>query len=270
MYIHDFERIMKTEKSVRRYLVHRCRRSGKLRCPQCGNDKLYRIEKGKRLRCARCRYTFHLLTGRWLNRVKINVHDWMWIVKLFELEASASVIAGETGVSYPTVLKTVDTIRMSIAGRNGPPPYGDNGAVFEGVPLFGIFYDSNKAMRLAPLPPDVVLYATRIERSWLILTGRNLAYSSLLVGDRTVGIVDHGRRFPRCRVYCDCDGFWPFAKERLAKHHGVSYDKLTLYLKESEFRWINRGARIFEALIEKLCCFIPGHDDRAVTSRIAV
>jgi transposase len=269
MNIHDFERIVKTEKSAMRYIKHLCKKSGKLRCPACITYKLYKIENGKRLRCARCGYTFHLLTGRWLNRVKINIRDWLWIIKLFELEASAAVIAEESGVSYPTVLKAVDTIRMSIALSNGdmPDETGNTGAFYDLGPVFGIFSDSDGITRIAPLSADVVLYATRIERGYLILTERSVTHSSVLVRDRKIKITDYGKNFPNCRVYCDCEGFWPYAKERLAKHHGVSSGKLPLYLKESEFRWNNKNSTIFEALIQKLCCFMPdqhGHDGKTL------
>lgn len=272
MNIHDFERIVKTEKSVMRYLAGLCKEAGKLFCPTCRNYKLYKIENGKRRRCSKCGYTFHLLTGRWLNRVRINIRDWLWIIKLFELETSASVIAEETGISYPTVLKAVDTIRMSIVSSDGGLPIGGN--TIEKIPslgtVFGIYADSEGITRIIPLPDDCVLYATKIEQSYLVFTERSVTQTSLLIRNHKLTIADYGKNFPRCRVYSDCEGFWPFAKERLIKHHGVSFNKLPLYLKESEFRWINGNSHIFEALIERLCSFMPDQHAPGEKSRIAV
>lgn len=272
MNIHDFESIVKTEKSVIRYLARLCKKYGKLFCPACSNYKLYKIENGKRLRCARCGYTFHLLTGRWLNRVKVNIRDWMWILKLFELETSTTVIAEETGVSYPTVLKAVDTIRMSIATSKGIIPHetGNTGTASNLEPVFGISFDPDGIMHVTPLSTDAVLYTTKIGQGHLILTERSVTHTSLLARDHEIKIVDYGKHFPKCRVYCDCEGFWPFAKKRLAKYHGVSLGKLPLYLKEIELRWNNKNSRIFEVLIERLCCFIPGHNERDEKTLIAV
>ena len=272
MNIHEFERIMKTEKSVMRYIARFCKSSSKLCCPACGDYKLYKIESGKRRRCARCGYTFHLLTGRWLNRIKINIRDRMWIIKLFELETPTTVISEETGVSYPTVLKAVDTIRMSIATSNDNilDETGGTGAVSKLGPVFGIFSDQDGITRITPLPDDSVLYATKIERSYLIATDKSCTYTSLLARNHKIKIADYGKHFPKYRVYCDCEGFWPFAKERLTKHHGVSSGKLLLYLKEYEFRWTNKNSRIFEALMEKLCCFIPDQNERDGKTLMAV
>jgi len=44
---------------------------------------------GLRYRCRRCRYTFGDWTGRWVGRVRITATQWLWVLKLFELEVSA-------------------------------------------------------------------------------------------------------------------------------------------------------------------------------------
>jgi len=55
-----------------------------------------------------------------LGKLRISAIDWLWIIKLFELELSAHKIAKQVKISYPTVLKAVDLIRRSIvAGSEG-------------------------------------------------------------------------------------------------------------------------------------------------------
>ncbi len=48
------------------------------------------------------------------------------------------------------------------------------------------------------------------------------------------------------------EGFWSFAKENMAKHHGVSPEKFLLYIKEMEWRYNNRDGRYF-LIIVRLC-----------------
>jgi transposase len=70
--------------------------------------------------------------------------------------------------------------------------------------------------------------------------------------------VDHGKRFSSGKVYINgLEGFWSYAKERLAKFHGVSKGKFPLYLKEMEFRYNNRDKNIFNLTAQTLCSLVP-------------
>jgi hypothetical protein len=195
-----------------------------------------------------------------MNRVKIDIRDWLWIIKLFELETSAAVIAGETGISYPTVLKAVNTIRMSIvhsmkcASETKRDIRED-----EAITVFGLLPDDKGNTRIESLPYDSIFFSSKIGNGFLVITKKSIKCSSLMLRGQKIKMVDLGRNFPRYRVYCSCSGFWPYAKERLSKHHGVSSEKLPLYLMEMEFRWINRNEHIFDLLLERLCCFMPDH-----------
>jgi transposase len=70
----------------------------------------------KRYRCKRCGYTFSLFTGRWGNLLKIPKRDWLYILKLFELEISLRKASKEIGLSCPTVLKGYNIIRRGYIG----------------------------------------------------------------------------------------------------------------------------------------------------------
>lgn len=77
---------------------------GHIFCSRCRSYKVYRL-LGKRYRCQRCNYTFHDLNNRWINKVNISPKQWLWIIKLFELDISTRKIAQQIRLSYPTVLK---------------------------------------------------------------------------------------------------------------------------------------------------------------------
>lgn len=254
MKIQDFEQIVKTEKVAARYLGELCMRSGPLRCLSCGCKKLYSIEAGKRKRCSNCGYTFHIFTGRWINRNRISFRNWLWILKLFELETSASVIADETGISYPTVLKAVTSIRMAIAhfGNRHLTSVFERNVDSEIIGVIGNGFGS----RLEPVPRELILRSSKIVDNHLILLDRTALYDSLVCCSESIRLVNKGMNFPRCRVYCSVQGFWPYAKEKLIKFHGVSDARLPLYMNEIEFRWTNRNNGIFDMLAEKLCSYV--------------
>ena len=47
--------------------------------------------------------------------------------------------------------------------------------------------------------------------------------------------VDHSKIFAHGRVHINgLEGFWRYAKQNLAKHHGMKADKFPLYAKEME------------------------------------
>jgi transposase len=61
--------------------------------------------------------------------------------------------------------------------------------------------------------------------------------------------VNHQECFANKRAHINgIEGFWSFAKERLAKYHGVASHLFGLYLKEQEFRFNYRNDNIFKIL----------------------
>ena len=258
MNVLDFEKIVKSEKVAMHYVLTRCSMTGPFRCPSCSSEKLYEIESGKRRRCARCGHTFNPFAGRYLNNVKLTAHEWLWLVKLFELEMSATVITGETGISYPTVLKSIDTIRCALADERGADGAVTGGreagrhlAISNGPGSHDEPYDADSG------PESGIFFHLAFGDDCLVLTKRSSNGQFLRCGDRRLEIVDYGKNFPRLKVYCSAKGFWPFAKERLMKYHGVPLNKLPRYLEEMSFRWMNRGTPLFDLILEKLCRYAP-------------
>ena len=47
------------------------------------------------------------------------------------------------------------------------------------------------------------------------------------------------------------ESFWSYAKRRMRKHNGIHKHKFLLHLKESEFRWNNRGDKMYQRLLKE-------------------
>jgi len=117
MDINSFESLIKQENAARLFLIKSCWKNYRRFCIRCKGYKIYRIV-GKRYRCKRCGYTFHDFTGRWINELRITPKQWLWVIKLFELELSTKKIPEQINLSYPTVLKAVHMIRLAILANN--------------------------------------------------------------------------------------------------------------------------------------------------------
>ncbi len=260
MQVFEFEKIVKTETTARKYFLRCCEDVSGTRCRSCDSDKVYVIEGGDRRRCARCGHSFHPLQGRWLSHVKISMQKWLWIIKLFELDSPASTIREETGISYPTVLRATETIRLAIIGDSISAADIECGCRFDTSMLpLGISGTEQKSVQvLETIPAEHIKCNVRLAGGRMVCTDRKLTHQSLIYDNQELKLIDRGDHFPSLRVYSSgAEGFWQYAKERLAKHHGISPEKLMLYIKEHEFRYMRRDEQLFDLLVEKLCHYAP-------------
>lgn len=280
MGIISFSRIIKTEGTAFRYLTKRCWKNYRRFCLQCGSRGIYR-RPGRRYHCRRCHYTFGDFTNRWVGRCRVTAVQWLWILKLFELECPARRIAREVGVSYPTALRAVHLLRRSILAQDemgrrllrgeveadeayfGGRRKGRRGRGAAGkVPVFGILERGGRVQ--VEVVPDVqattLLHQTlkKVRRGSIVYTDRYRGYDTLMFCGYRHLRVDHRYRFTRGKVYVNgLEGFWAYAKERLIKFHGVSKKYFPLYLKELEYRYNHRHHPLFDRLVQNLCQFVP-------------
>ena len=279
MDLKSFELIVRTENTARRYLTRLCWKNYRRFCIRCNNYQIYRIA-GKRFRCKRCGYTFHDFTGRWINYLQISCRQWLWIIKLFELELSARKIAEQVDLSYPTVLKALTVIRTAILA-NSPDHHLLNGEIeldesyFGGrrkgkrgrgalskVPVFGILERDGivKVEVVKDVTANTLLDLTikTVRRGSIVYTDKFRSYDALMCCGYRHLKIDHKKRFSSGKVYINgLEGFWSYAKERLIKHHGVSRERFPLYLKEMEFRYNNRNTEIFQKLVKYSVNLVP-------------
>lgn len=213
--------------------------------------------------------------------MRISYKNWLWMIKLFELDLSARRIALQTGLSYPTVLKAVNAIRAAIVASSsdasellggvvemdesyfGGRRKGKRGRGAAGkVPVFGILERNGvvKVEAIKDVKARTLLDLTvkTVRRGSIVYTDKFRGYDSLMFcGYRHINL-DHKKFFASGKVYINgVEGFWSYAKERLIKFHGISKEKFPLYLKEMEFRYNNRGKNLFNLLAQNLCNLVP-------------
>ena len=82
-------------------------------CPKCGEARTYGLKDG-RSRCARCGYTFHAFSLRWINRGGLAFSHWMTLVALFAEGVPAQRIAQRMHLTYNTVHKALTTLRLAV------------------------------------------------------------------------------------------------------------------------------------------------------------
>lgn len=281
MDLRAFESLVRTESAARRYVLGFCWKNHQRFCPRCRCRKLYRLADGRR-RCAHCRYTFHDLSGRWINRGRLSLSQWVRLIKLFELEVSARKMAVQLGVAYNTAYNALTTLRRAIAQHGtagaeegmggeveldesyfGGRRKGKRGRGAAGkVPVFGILEREGRVFveAVPNVRAETVLALTvkKVRRGSLVYTDRYKVYDTLMFRGYRHLKVDHGKQFARGRVYINgLEGFWSYAKERLIKHHGISPLRFPLYLKELEFRYNHRDQDIFPILVSYVCSFVP-------------
>jgi transposase len=279
MDLKSFETLIRTENAARRYFVNLCWKNYRRFCIRCHGYQIYRIV-GKRFRCKRCGYTFHDFTGRWINYLRISYRQWLWIIKLFEIELSARKIAEQIDLSYPTVLKALTVIRMAITANRsdqhllageieldesyfGGRRKGKRGrGAYNKVSVFGILERDGivKVEAVNDVTAKTLLDLTikTVRRGSIVYTDKFRSYDALMCCGYRHLKVDHNKRFSSGKVYINgLEGFWSYAKERLIKHHGVSREKFPLYLKEMEFRYNNRNTEIFHVIAKYLVNLVP-------------
>lgn len=281
----SYENLIRSENSARKYLLGFCWKNHQRFCPRCRHRKLYPLSSGRR-RCARCKYTFHDFSRRFLNIGNLSPQDWLRVIKLFELEVPQSTIAQQTCLAPNTVAKALNTIRLAIAaqaldahqlyeaglGRDVLKSHAPADAAHDDScwpPIFGLVEQGGLAF-LDILPDLNVESLIHFKRNFrlrtaalgsVVYTDRFSPYLSLLVSGpqeiwrdwqgNPVAHKDKGLAVDTTQQ------FWRFAKERLRRYRGIAPERFPLYLKELEFRYNHRNADIFEEISRLLCTFVP-------------
>jgi transposase len=278
MSVQTFLRLLRQERTAYAHLRWR-RWGGRGRwCPRCAARPVYRLGEG-RYRCRQCGYTFGDFTGTWFGQSRVAWRTWLWLLKLFELEVTAWQAARQTGVSYPTALRVYTAIRRAILAEEEPELlrreveadesyFGGHRRGVRGrgalgkIPVFGVL--ERRGHVVVQVVPNVsqatLLDATVkiVKRGTLVYTDKYAGYDTLTFCGYRHLKVDHGRRFSRGKVHINgLEGFWSYAKGKLAKHHGVAPHRFPLYLYEMQFRYSHRHADLFDLLLSAVLKPVP-------------
>ena len=268
MPLKSLESLFRSERRSHLFLVNEAWRQNRRFCVRCRSSKIYRLAD-KRYRCARCGYTFHDFTRRWIGELNLTARQWLWIVKLFELEIPPSQMAKEVGISYPTALKAIYLIRKAIAQANGDgeSAAADSGAGSSAETEAGRGRAFGLVERKGRISIDVIddVSAERVlqeqpkftKQGPIIFTGRFQHYDGLILWRFRL---PHGaaKRLPKGKPPLDgMDNFWRFARPRLSKFRRTSDQDLYYFLKELAFRYQHRDQELFMSLVSLMTQLMP-------------
>jgi transposase len=270
MPLKSLEALFRSERRSYLRLVNEAWRQNRRFCVRCHSTKIYRLAD-KRYRCARCGYTFHDFTRRWIGELNLTARQWLWIVKLFELEIPPTQLAKEVGISYPTALKAIYLIRRAIAqasgddgisaGENSAATATDWRAASEHARVFGLTERDGKIKIsvLANLSAESVLREQPkfVKQGPIIFTGRFREYDGLILRRYRLP-PGAAKNFSKGKTALDgLDSFWAFARPRLGKFHRTSDQDLFYFLKELEFRYEHRDHELFDSLVSLVTQLMP-------------
>ncbi len=198
----------------------------------------------------------------------------MSLVKLFELSTSAKTASEQMHPSYKTTLKAFDVIRYSILEELAKTDLVLKGKIEEDEAYFGGKRKGNRGRgarnktivfgileRKGKVHVEIVknvkaktlLASTirKVKRGSIVYTDKWRGYDSLIFNGYKHLSIDHSKMFGKGDVYINgIEGFWSYAKENMAKHHGVSPGKFLLYIKEMEWRYNNKDYNLFDLLLK--------------------
>lgn len=272
MPLKSLESLFRSERRSHVFLINEAWRQNRRFCVRCQTAKIYRLAD-KRYRCAGCGYTFHDFTRRWVGELNLTARQWLWIVKLFELEVPPSQMAKEVGISYPTALKAIYLIRKAIAHQNGShESTGANPnevlAVESGERpdsaagcAFGLMKDRGRIAihRVEDVSAENVLQerSTLTKHGTIIFTGPFRQYDGLILWRYRLP-PRAAKRLPRGQSAPDgLDAFRSFARPRLGKFHRTSDEDFYFFLKELAFRYEHRGEELFPSLVSLMTQLMP-------------
>lgn len=226
------------------------------------------------LRCNKCKTNYKPFSNTQFNKINIDYSKWLVLIKLFDLGISARKATAEADVSYPTALHCFDAIRFSILEEQsktddvlkgqieadeayfGGKRKGNRGRGAKNKTIvFGILERNGKVHVeiVTNVKAKTLLTSTikKVKKGSIVYTDKWKGYDSLIFNGYKHLSVDHSKIFGKGDVYINgIEGFWSFAKENMAKHHGISPRKFLLYIKEMEWRYNSRDRDTFSLLLD--------------------
>lgn len=253
MEITSYYHLVSSEKRARRYLAKKCLNIRRRICPRCNGKKIYRLAND-RCRCARCKYTFHDFSGRWINRSNLSCVQWLSIIKLFELEVSPQSISNQLNISYKTVVRAIAIIRRAIVdyGRSSLESF-QNGSF-----AYGVREDGGRAqIKMVPnltITKLSSLPIRKFRKGSIVYTTQYNGYDGLIAHGARYETGYNGKRlFGDQSNFSELQGFMNWATDRFQKYRMVSKKQFPLLLKELEFRYNHLEADFFDLIANAIC-----------------
>jgi len=267
----SFAKIISDESTLLKFLESKHTKN--LFCAFCKSKTLYTMKSRDRMRCTNCRKDFKPFSNSKFSLIRISYSKWFALIKLFELSLSAKTASKQMQLDYKTTLRAFDTIRYSILEELAKSDRILKGKIEEDEAYFGGKRKGNRGRgarnktivfgileRNGNVHVEIVknvkaktlLASTikKVRKGSIVYTDKWHGYDSLIFNGYKHFSVDHSKMFVKGDVYINgIEGFWSFAKENMAKYHGVSSDKFLLYIKEMEWRYNNRNKDLSDLLL---------------------
>ena len=210
----------------------------------------------------------------WIYNIRIDPIKWLVLIKMFDIGTNVRCTTMETNVSYPTALYAFDCMRYAILKSRyamnikirgkfeldeeyfGGKRKGNRGrGVKNKIIVFGIL--ERKGSVRVKIVKNV--NARTLLKKTIKKVKDSSAYAnkwkgcdSLVFSGCQRLVIDHSKLFGKDKVHINgIEGFWSYAKQNLAKHHGMKPDKFPMYIKEMEWRYNNKDR--FMLLLNYLC-----------------
>ncbi len=214
--------------------------------------------------------------NRYVLRSRISEAKFRQIVRLFALDIEATKITILTGLNRNTVNRYLKGIRTRIAQYceaaapffgevevdesffGGKHPRGAKGLTKPRKTIvFGVFKRNGYVYtRIIPNVTGPILKAAiraRVDPASIVYSDGWRGYMGLVtIGYRDHLRVDHSKwEWSRGPVHINgIEGFWGWAKMRLAKFRGLDREGFYLHLKECEFRFNHRNDDIYRKVLD--------------------
>lgn len=273
MTVPEWEAAFPTEEACRDYLTARRWPSGEVKCPRCGNPKIYHLAKSHHWQCQACApdgYRFSVLTGTIFENTNKPLRDWFRVIFLMltsKKGVSALQIFRQMGFgSYKTAWYMCHRVRAGLANEDFRKLMG----IVEVDETYIGGDDSNRHKKNKKGRGAKIVVAGAVERKGNVVArvvDRADFYAleqfvrsvcgdkvSLLATDEHHAYAPLGDVFPHGTVKHSAkqyvvgaihtntiEGFWSlFKRSIVGSYHKVSKKYLPLYIAEAQFRYNNR------------------------------
>jgi len=217
------------------------------------------------------------MKNKYLKRARISEDKFRLLLKYFSEDFSATQTASLTSISRRTISDIYQELRLKIVELETQQDMvdgeievdesyfgaqrirGKRGRGASGkTPVVGLLKRNgkvytqviNNCSREALLP---IIKGKVLEGSTVYTDGWKSYDSLVLNGYKHYRIHHSENEFARGKNHVNgIESFWSYTKRRLRKFNGIRKDKFLLHLKESQFRWNNRGGIIYKLLLKEL------------------
>ena len=286
MTVPQFEAAFPTEEACRDYLTRHRWPSQSVKCPRCGNAKVYYLAKAHTWSCKACAkdgYHFSVLTGTIFENTNKPLRDWFRVIHMMltsKKGVSALQVHRQMGFgSYRTAWYMCHRIRAGLANEEFRQLMGivevdethiggddinrhankKKGKGAKTIVIGAVERKGNVVARVIDRADHYAMehFVRRVcgDKVSLLATDEHKAYSALK-DTYNHGKVTHSRKqYVVGAIHTNTiEGFWSlFKRSIVGSYHKVSAKYLPLYIAEAQFRYNNRhNPDIFGAAIAGL------------------